>query len=72
MNSTETANRGRYEVWVADLDSLYDYEVGKPPNPATCGFRSDDLALAREDRDSMSDHRTASWIVDGTNSEIVQ
>lgn len=68
MNSTETASCGRYEVWIGDLDSLYD----AVPNPATCEFRSDDIALARTERDSMQDHRTAAWIVDGTNSDIVQ
>ena len=61
----------KYEVWVGDLNSLYDFEIdGKPPYAPVLYGESDDLDNARKLREYVQDYQTAAWIQTETGEVV--
>ena len=65
-------NAPKYQIWVGDLNSLYDFEIGLGAVrlPVVCNT-TDDLQTARVLRDQSGDYQTASWIQDTETGDIV-
>ena len=64
-------NTPTYEVWIGDLNSLYDFEIGLAPYTPVLHDKCDDLAQARRVRENTQDFQTAVWIQNSETGEVV-
>lgn len=64
-------NAQKYEVWVGDLNSLYDFEIGLAPYSPVCHDKCETLEQARKLREETQDYQTAAWIRNSETGELV-
>lgn len=67
----ENINAQNYEVWVGDLNSLYDFEIGLAPYSPVCTEKGVTLEAARKIRENTQDYQTAVWIQNSETGEVV-
>lgn len=61
----------KYEVWVGDLNSLYDFEIeGTTPYSPVLYDCADDLEDARKIREDIQSYQTAAWIQTETGEVV--